>query len=375
MKPTRGGVSAVSRSGGWTFRLGGAAVAALAVCGCWQPVAERGANVGEGADAGLVEAEAQDGGALDAGSSPAEDAGPDVHLPVPLRAVAALSRTDVWAFGVGAIFHFDGARWRDVTPQGAAQVCWTDAEASEGTVWAVGETASATVLFDSRRKTVRPLSWSSGRVEQPRLLKARAAELYVGGAARDAGVLVRSTDDGESWSAEDLAPCARVIAGNVVPYALPGGRLVWDGPPIAFTQEGAVMVYVDGPSGRGWSQSGSVSRGLPVTEAVHFEVDEQGYVVAWFATPGAFRRWGGDLGPQPMTWPAPGASALTVRAMWAPSRLEQWAVGDDGAVVRFDGQLWGLQPAPSTERLVDVHGADGWVWVVGEQGAVYHLTP
>ncbi len=99
--------------------------------------------MGEGADAGLVEAEAQDGGALDAGPSRAEDAGPDVHLPVPLRAVGALSRTDVWAFGVGAIFHFDGARWRDVTPEGAAQVRWTDAETSEGTVWAVGETASA----------------------------------------------------------------------------------------------------------------------------------------------------------------------------------------------------------------------------------------
>lgn len=64
-----------------------------------------------------------------------------------------------------------------------------------------------------------------------------------------------------------------------------------------------------------------------------------------------------------------------LRGVWAAADGEAWAVGDRGAVARWDGLTWTAAPMPEALASVDwrrVHGAGDVVWLLSDDGVFAH---
>ena len=63
-----------------------------------------------------------------------------------------------------------------------------------------------------------------------------------------------------------------------------------------------------------------------------------------------------------------------LRAIWGPNSEEAWAVGDDGAVLRYIKGRWTTVKLRTKADLVAVWGTDSDnVWIVGEDGIILHF--
>lgn len=60
-----------------------------------------------------------------------------------------------------------------------------------------------------------------------------------------------------------------------------------------------------------------------------------------------------------------------LRGIWGVSERDIWAVGDQGAVLHYDGTTWTPQPTGTTKQLRDIWGRDAThVWAVGAAGTI-----
>jgi hypothetical protein len=59
-----------------------------------------------------------------------------------------------------------------------------------------------------------------------------------------------------------------------------------------------------------------------------------------------------------------------IRAVWSRGPDDVWAVGTNGLVLHFDGELWTRQPTDTKETFIAVHGAGRTVWVAGSSGTL-----
>lgn len=59
-----------------------------------------------------------------------------------------------------------------------------------------------------------------------------------------------------------------------------------------------------------------------------------------------------------------------LRAVWAHSPTDVWAVGDAGTILHFDGGAWTSSDSGVSTRLLAVTGTGTNVWAAGEQGVV-----
>ncbi|MET0384359.1 MAG: hypothetical protein ABW321_00295 [Polyangiales bacterium] len=79
--------------------------------------------------------------------------------------------------------------------------------------------------------------------------------------------------------------------------------------------------------------------------------------------------------PAPAPAPVVDQAALNhvLRAVWGSSASDVWAVGNDGALLHYDGHAWSAARSDTTSHLTGVSGtAADDVWAVGENGAVLH---
>jgi hypothetical protein len=85
---------------------------------------------------------------------------------------------------------------------------------------------------------------------------------------------------------------------------------------------------------------------------------------------------GTDTGGDPFELFAP-VTDSTLNSVWGFTDIDVWAVGDDGAIVHFDGSEWSLVASGTTLRYTSVWGAaPDDVWAVGyysdSAGAIMH---
>ena len=73
-------------------------------------------------------------------------------------------------------------------------------------------------------------------------------------------------------------------------------------------------------------------------------------------------------------WEGLGIQNNALHAVAGDPAGELWAVGELGMALRFDGQRWSAEWAPTRELLRAVWVGEGEVWAVGEHGTVVHRT-
>ena len=82
-----------------------------------------------------------------------------------------------------------------------------------------------------------------------------------------------------------------------------------------------------------------------------------------------------DQGMVTTTGLAPGNA---LRAIWASSASDIWAVGDSGSVLRYDGTTWSSSTTRFPALRLGLHGvtgnAHGEVWIVGDNGTILYFN-
>ncbi len=63
-----------------------------------------------------------------------------------------------------------------------------------------------------------------------------------------------------------------------------------------------------------------------------------------------------------------------LRGIFEASSRDVWVVGDLGTILHFDGSSWTKEFPPVLNDIRAVHGVDGNLYIVGDQGLAYHLT-
>ena len=86
---------------------------------------------------------------------------------------------------------------------------------------------------------------------------------------------------------------------------------------------------------------------------------------------GTILKWDGN------TWSGWYATTNTrLNAVWPFSDTDVWAVGVNGTILHFDGASWTPVPSSTTQTLVGLWGApDGTLWAVGASGTVLKRSP
>jgi hypothetical protein len=65
----------------------------------------------------------------------------------------------------------------------------------------------------------------------------------------------------------------------------------------------------------------------------------------------------------------------TINALHGFADNDIWGVGDDGAILHFNGLGWGIQPSPNKKHLYGIWGpGDSDMWVVGEDATVLRFN-
>lgn len=84
-----------------------------------------------------------------------------------------------------------------------------------------------------------------------------------------------------------------------------------------------------------------------------------------WAVGSAIFHWNGDAWLRTLS----GKRTKHLRGVWAGSRDNAWAVGDEGTALRWDGVEW-LETDSNTRQLYGVWGSKSDVWAVGRKGAI-----
>jgi len=75
--------------------------------------------------------------------------------------------------------------------------------------------------------------------------------------------------------------------------------------------------------------------------------------------------------PDNVCWENPLPTGVNLTAIWGKTKTDAWAVGDNGAVLHYDGTAWSATPSGITQKLNAVFGfAANDVWAAGNGGTV-----
>ncbi|MCB9764998.1 MAG: hypothetical protein H6739_34815 [Alphaproteobacteria bacterium] len=241
-----------------------------------------------------------------------------------------------------------GATWRrEETPAPAALEAI--AYLPSGDAWAVGDQGA--LWFRG------PRGWTSAGIDaDARLRGLDFADGAHGLAVGADGLLVRTTNGGQSWLLGRLTPAWDF---NAVAAPDPDVRVV-------VGDDGAWIRSEDG--GYTWAL------GEPFTDrdlhAVAFSNPQRGVAVG----EGGLVAWTEDGG---LRWTVSALGAPDLRGVDVGEDGAAWIVGDGGTVACMSGP--GLRPVSSTldtrEDLAAVNlGPDGAAWVVGAEGLVHRMS-
>jgi len=275
-----------------------------------------------------------------------------------LHAVAAASRTDVWAAGDGVVLHYDDGEWRWMDPCSGCTTAFRGIWAGGGQAFAVGDGGAIVHWTGSAWEDVRNPAIA------PHDLRAIAglspSDLWAVG---DATILPW---DGRSWSVSGELPRCPPVDGWCTEGNL---RTVWERTPdevwVAGTS-GAVASW-DGTRWRMydsspyWAEWTAVFRTDPTHVLLAGSVAPKG--------PGGPEGWATYLsGPELRVGGQPVVSGW----MAAPGNV--WLVRD-GSLENWRDGAWRSFALDSSFHAVAISGSDpDDAWAVGAGGAIAHYT-
>ena len=76
-----------------------------------------------------------------------------------------------------------------------------------------------------------------------------------------------------------------------------------------------------------------------------------------------------------MSWnPQASNTPEALYGIWGSDSCNIWAVGHNGAVIKWNGESWSSVASGVSEELLSVWGSDArHVWIVGGGGTILHL--
>lgn len=274
------------------------------------------------------------------------------------------------AFEDGRVDRFDGTSWSEsrAAGGGARALAGTDAR----NVVVLGDRLIA--RFDGSGWTDLALPDGDGTLSSPQLapgprllvLQRNHGVLeHTGGAWRAVGPPIEATNlavgvDG-SVTVLSYARARQLVGGQWAPMDAPS-------PMSALAAAHRHHVFVVGGEGQRWRWDGTRwhdgRRGpRDATVGGSWSASPDRFIVVGsrgFARHGA--RWG---------WPRiyMGTDAH-LRSVHGASATEAWAVGTDGAIMRWDGAGWEPEASGTEAQLNDVRVVGSWVYAVGDDGTV-----
>jgi hypothetical protein len=302
-----------------------------------------------------------------------DSTGPDIPLVwsavasgtnVELDAVWGSSSSDVWAFGIGIILHWNGATWSNVTPPimggGSPLHAWGS---SASDIWAVGSDTSGTAQILHYNGT----SWSSVASPTPFQLigvwGSSASDVW---AVSYGGTIIHY--NGTSWSTVPSGTTVGLFdvwgsSKSDVWAAGSGTLLHYDG--VSWTRStGMSGVYAVGGTSRSdvWAIEDCYIAGCADNVANNVLLHYDGAVWSRISSAGVFPDG--------------------VYQIWGSSRSNAWMVGENyshttGRISHYDGTTWSDVPIQMQGGfLYDVSGTSATdVWAVGDAGTILHGAP
>ena len=313
-----------------------------------------------------------------------------------INSVFGTAADDLWAVGSGgAILHYDGIGWNGVPSPTTSQLFGIHGSGAQD-IWAVGGGGGTTLHYDGT-------SWTA--VANPSMQPLRAVWSVAptsAWAAGAAGTVLRF--DGSSWK-DTSAPGGRSLYGvwaasaDDVFVAGDGGAQRyrnggWDpafvSPPInpapmsppadlrSVWGSSATDVFFTGPAGAllhfngGGFDSVNVISGFALN-AISGKAADDLWIVG--SNGSVLHRSGVASGAgAAMGWrTAESYTNSALSAIWAVRRDLAWAVGNDGALQRWDGQrFWNVPQRETAAMLFSIHAASNGsaLWAVGERGTL-----
>ena len=269
----------------------------------------------------------------------------DQATPRELFNLIAFSPEDAWAVGsAGAIVHWDGERWREMTAFSQYRgMLGLWARASDD-VWAAGLTWDDSHTINTRGVVMRFDGTAWREIPSP----SRAVMRAVAGDEHDVWVV---GDDGAIVNWHDGVP--QVAASG--------------------TTKELDAVWVDAP-GTAWVVGDNTTLRLSDGAWRSVAAPPGTWRGIWGAGPGD--AWAvGDHGIARLageTWSAvSGVDARDLAAVWGSRADDVWAVGDDGVTLHWDGRAWTRVFSDFAESLAAISGSssdDVWAVSNSDQG-------
>ncbi|MEZ4406530.1 MAG: hypothetical protein R3A52_08655 [Polyangiales bacterium] len=284
---------------------------------------------------------------------------------VDLVSIRGTARDDLWVIGRGGTaWRGDGNTWRFV-PVTTPDVDLTALAVSSRDLAFATAANGVTYRWDSDRwvRDARVPNDSAPAALVQHGAWSQNGDVWTGG---DMGSLARRFVSG-TWSVADAGDATWRAVGGFSTGVLPAVWLVGDRGAIWFLPTGLIQ-----------GSTGARSFTAPRVEADLFAVQPTGRSTGWVAGQGVFASWVVDVAGFAITWTnSPAAETRILRALWAPSDTEAWAVGDDGVVLHAVGTSTDrvtTRVAPGAPSLRGVWGvAGGAVWAVGDRGTIVRV--
>jgi len=270
-------------------------------------------------------------------------------------ALQGSSAHDVWALKNGILQHYDGRRWTTVNT-GLGQVWGNVFAAGAGDVYL--DNASGQVAhWDGESWTLLPGTAGSGG----RMWASGPNDLYLShnryNSSTGSYTGVVHHWNGTAWSETTLNPGGLLTSiwgtgpANVWVSTYDGAVLHWDG--AAWTRTQLISQPLNGVAGSGpndvWAVGGSFGN-----------------------HPGRVLHWDGSAWSEVQTGATSG-----INAVWAPSPGVAVTVGDNGVVMRYDGQRWTALSMPLPElftHVLPVEGDGAYATTCSDGAGVMHTT-
>jgi hypothetical protein len=300
-----------------------------------------------------------------------------------LLAVWGSGPNDVWAGGFvdcpcgGALFHYDGTTWTQVSGvPGLEQTFPTAGASSPGEVWAI--TYHGALLHDDGG------GWSNTEI-LPGVLARKIASPAPGTAIAlategDQDLILRNDGDGWKLAVPPPEPLTGVwgssasdvwaVGGGSIRHRL-AGTWTWEptpgGIPLADVWgASATDVWAVGDSGiahfdgEAWTRSAGAA--IPLRSVWGSSPTD-----VWAGGDDQVAHWDGS------SWTTMSLPIGHVADVWGSSAANVFAVGEDGQIRRWDGSAWTTMASGTAVALSGVWGSGpGDVYAVGIAGTVLH---
>jgi cysteine-rich repeat protein len=261
-----------------------------------------------------------------------------------LKTVWGTGSDDVFAAGsAGTILHYDGERW-SAHDSGVSSVLWS-ISGTQNDLYVAGEERTLLHYDGERWNALSPPVAEDFAFYG---VWARDGEVF---AAGDAGTILRRDDSVDGWSAMESGVPDTYLYGF---FGLSPSDLYLSG-------SGGVILHYDGEH---WS---SLNTGSTQDLFSVWGSDEDSI----FAVGPGTALHLGQGGPQLSL--VPSGSNEQLNSVFGHGVSELTVVGDNGTILRLDGDLATAMPSPTTENLRWIWGSAGDdLFAVGTSGTIVH---